>query len=274
MCSVTSRGGRLTLALAAMLLSVACQPYYNAGLLPRSGPALKWTLVRSLPHDESSFTQGLAFVDGQLFESAGGFHDSRVMKIDRDTGAVIAVRPWPVAIMGTLQNPFAEGMASDGKRLVQLSWKNQRALTWSLDLERGPDLSYAGDGWGLCFDGTGYWRSDGSSRLHRHRRDDLAESKELAVDVTSHGEEVDRLNELECIDGLVFANVWKTPFVVVIRPADGHVIGVLDFTSLVEDVDASGHESVLNGIAWDPSRRELYVTGKEWRALYVVRLGA
>ena len=256
---------RLSFALIALC---ACRPFHNPGILPRSGPVIPWTKLRTIAHDATSFTQGLVFADGVLYESAGGERASRILKVDPSTGKTIDERKWPLAIAGTTQTPFAEGLALEGSTLVQLSWMNQRALTWSLALERGADFKYDGEGWGLCFDGTGYWRSDGSARLHRHAAATFAEQR--GVTVTSRGEEVTNLNELECIGEHVFANVWHTAYVVVIRARDGVVVGVLDFTPLAEESGASGRESVLNGIAWDPARKELYVTGKHWPKLFVV----
>ena len=259
-------------ALVAVALGLACRPFYHHGLLPRAGPVIGWTLVRTIAHDSSSFTQGLVFDGGHLYESAGGERTSRLLKIDATSGHIVDERRWPLAIEGTTQPPFAEGLALAGDRLIQRSWKNGRALTWSRELARGPDLRYRGEGWGLCFDGTGFWRSDGSARLHRHAGSTFAEERTLTV--TANGADVGSLNELECIGDHVYANVWQTPYVVIIRARDGVVTGVLDFTRLVDDVAACGRESVLNGIAWDAARGELYVTGKRWAKTYVVKLSA
>ena len=231
---------------------------------------ITWTLLRVIDHDESSYTQGLVYADGFLYESAGGEHKSRIMKVDARTGKIVAQEKWPRVIAGSTAAPFAEGLALDSDRLVQISWKNERALTWTRDLKRGPDLGYNGDGWGLCFDGSGYWRSDGSARLHRHARDTFAE--ERTITVRSRGVEVVSLNELECIGEYVYANVWHTSYVVIIRASDGVVVGVHDFSQLADDSGASGRESVLNGLAWDAAKSELYVTGKRWPKTFVVRI--
>ena len=259
-------------AVSVVAVSLSCRPYYNAGLLPRTGPVIAWTLLRTIAHDESSFTQGLVYADGYLYESAGGAGESRLLKVDARTGRTLALRSWPKTIAGTIRIPFAEGLALDGETLVQLSWKNERALTWSrATLRRGHDLEYDGDGWGLCFDGDGFWRSDGGSTLRRHARGTFTEERERRLTVTARGVEVQALNELECVGEHVLANVWHTPYVVIIRARDGVVVAALDFTRLVAEVAASGRESVLNGLAWDPSRRELYVTGKRWSKTYVVQ---
>lgn len=254
--------------VAIGVLASACRPYYNAGYIPRVQPVLAWKQARVIHHDSSSFTQGFAFADGHLYESAGGPGVSRILKIDAATGYTRLERRWP------LPSPFAEGLAIDGDTIVQLTWKGERALTWQRrNLQRGRDLAYQGDGWGLCFDGTGYWRSDGTHRLRRHTRDAFSEEPARTLDVaTTAGHRVMYLNELECVGEHVLANVWQTAYVVVIRARDGAIVGALDFTALVDDADASGRESVLNGLAWDPDRRELYVTGKRWAKTYVVTI--
>lgn len=257
----------LALALAA------CGPYYAQGIVHLTPTStVPWTLVRTIPHDDDSFTEGLVFHDGHLYESSGGDGSSRILETRASDGRVVAQRDWPNGIEGSGLVPFAEGLALVDTTLVQLSWKNERALTWSADnLVRGDDLAYDGEGWGLCFDGTTLWRSDGSSRLRPHGRD-MRERRGAAIEVTLNGSRVRQLNELECIDGNIFANVWQTPYVLIIRPSDGVVTGVLDLNRIVDAEDASGRESVLNGLAWDPQRRELYVSGKNWSHTYVLRV--
>lgn len=255
------------------LAFTACGPYYAQGLVnPPPTSDVPWTFVRRIAHDDDSFTEGLVFHDGILYESSGGGGTSRLIKTRASDGRVVEERAWPNGIEGSGLVPFAEGLALVDRTLVQLSWKNERALTWNLDdLTRGDDLGYAGEGWGLCFDGATLWRSDGSSKLRPHGRD-MREHRGAAIEVTLNGARVRQLNELECIDGNIFANVWQTPYVLIIRPEDGVVTGVLDLNRIVDAEDASGRESVLNGLAWDPRRRELYVSGKNWSHTYVVRL--
>lgn len=246
------------------LALVGCSPSYKRLRNAESAPSVAWSLVRTIPHDSSSFTEGLVFHEGTLFESSGGDGDSRILASDA-TGTVIAQKRLPDQVAG--RTPFAEGLAIAGGTLVQLTWKNERALTWSTALNRNIELPYKGEGWGLCFDGEGFWRSDGSANLRRHAKSFVEERR---VEVTLDGVPVRRLNELECVGDRVFANVFQTKYVVVIK--DGVVVGVLNLSDIVATEDASGRESVLNGIAWDPVRRELYVTGKNWAHTYVLRL--
>jgi glutamine cyclotransferase len=227
---------------------------------------IRWRLIRVMRHDRSSFTEGLVFAGDRLFESSGP--DRRVFAIDPSTGRVLSVARWSDA---NGEDNFAEGLAFDGRRLVQLSWHGGRARTWDPEtLMRGPSLTYEGAGWGLCFDGRDFLRSDGSATLTVHDRDTFASLASLAV--TIDGEPLASLNELECIGTSVFANVWYTAHVVRIDRGSGEVTGVLDLSELVRTENMLGYENVLNGLAWDPNARQLYVTGKRWKHIYVIEL--
>ena len=255
---------RLLLALSL----VACRPVYDGVASTRlaNAPAIGWRLVDTLPHDTASFTEGLVFDRGVLYESSGGAGTSALMKIDAATGRTMIRRDLPRP-----NDLFAEGLALTGETLVQLTWKNGVALTWKAsDLSPGGRFTYAGEGWGLCTDERGFWRSDGSATLHRHAPDDFHELVAESVRVSIDGHPIGNLNELECVSGDVYANVWQTPYVVVFRPATAETIGVLDFSKLVRREGASGPDSVLNGIAWDGQR--FYVTGKNWGHIYIVEL--
>jgi glutaminyl-peptide cyclotransferase len=272
---VVQRQWRAMAACALAVSAASCKPYYDSSALRIDPmPLVSWTKLREFPHASTSFTEGLVYADGVLYESSGGAGKSTLIKSDPVSGAILAQRSWPGEIAGTEATPFAEGLALVQETLVQLSWENHRALTWTrADLTRGPELAYAGEGWGLCFDGAGLWRSDGTARLHRHVPGTFAEDVTQALTVKLNNVEVKNINELECIDDSIYANIWETPYVVIVRARDGIVTGVLDFSSLVHEANASGRESVLNGLAWDPAQHELYVTGKRWSKSYVVAIG-
>jgi glutamine cyclotransferase len=259
------------LLIAVAVLAVACGPRYLVDDrwegLDSQHLRIPWRQVRAIGHATDSFTQGLVFVGPRLYESVGLVGQSRLLELDPATGATLRTVHWPPSV-GRDHSPFAEGLAYAGGRLIQLSWQSQIALTWSEDFTRGPNLPYRGEGWGLCFDGTNLWRSDGSSALIRHRVADFAEESRVTVRVDH--EPVTDLNELECFEGSIYANVWHTPYVVRIDPATGQVTGVLDLSPLVTAADAQGWDAVLNGIAWDPTHRHLYVTGKLWPHIYVL----
>ena len=231
--------------------------------------AARWTveILERRPHDPDAFTQGLEMADGALYESTGLYGRSSLRLVDPNTGAVTA----ETAVADDL---FAEGLTVVGDRIVQLTWKAGRALVYDrATLGLVGEFAYEGEGWGLCRSDGELVMSDGSDRLAR--RD--PESFELigTVAVASVGVAVDRLNELECLDGLVIANVWQTPDLLVIDLADGRVAAVIDGRPLIDDVIAAaadpGAIDVLNGVAALDDGTFL-MTGKLWPLMYRVRV--
>ena len=230
--------------------------------------AARWTveILERRPHDPEAFTQGLEMADGALYESTGLYGRSSLRRVDPATGAVTA----EAAVADDL---FAEGLTVVGDRIVQLTWKAGRALVYDrATLGLVGEFAYEGEGWGLCRSGGELVMSDGSDRLAR--RD--PESFELigTVAVASAGVAVDRLNELECLDGLVIANVWQTSELLVIDIADGRVAAVIDGQPLIDDVVTAadpGAIDVLNGVAALGDGTFL-MTGKLWPHMYRVRV--
>lgn len=232
--------------------------------------AARWTveILERRPHDPDAFTQGLEIADGALYESTGLYGRSSLRRVDPATGAVTA----ETAVADDL---FAEGLTVVDDRIVQLTWKAGRALVYDrVTLDLVGEFAYEGEGWGLCRSGGELMMSDGSDRLAR--RD--PESFELigTVAVASAGVAVDRLNELECLDGLVIANVWQTPELLVIDIADGRgrVAAVIDGQPLIDDVVTAadpGTIDVLNGVAALGDGTFL-MTGKLWPLMYRVRV--
>jgi glutamine cyclotransferase len=167
---------------------------------------------------------------------------------------------------------FGEGLAQVGDRLIQLTWQQQQALVWSADtLEPEGSFDYQGEGWGLCFDGRRLVMTDGSSSLTF--RDAVTFEVIGEVSVMLDGQPIDRLNELECVDGSVWANVWETDSIVRIDPASGEVTGVLDASGLITPHPALFDPgAVLNGIAYDPATDTWLLTGKLWPSMFEVRL--
>lgn len=232
--------------------------------------AARWTveILERRPHDPDAFTQGLEMADGALYESTGLYGRSSLRRVDPATGAVTA----EAAVADDL---FAEGLTVVDDRIVQLTWKAGRALVYDrTTLGLVGEFAYEGEGWGLCRSGGELVMSDGSDRLAR--RD--PESFELigTVAVASAGIAVDRLNELECLDGLVIANVWQTPELLVIDIADGRgrVAAVIDGQPLIDDVVTAadpGAIDVLNGVA-ALNDGTFLMTGKLWPLMYRVRV--
>jgi glutamine cyclotransferase len=257
-----------------LALGACARPSYDLKASARvaaRGRPLRWQLVSVLRHPSDSYTEGLVFDGDRLFESAGWAGESRLLELDPQTGQTIREIHWPSRIGTGSPVPYAEGLAVADGRLVQLSWKNQLALTWDVrSLVRGADLAYRGDGWGLCFDGREFLRSDGTATLHRHEPQSFEENPASVTVQALDG--VGNVNELECVADNLYANVWRTPFVVRVDVNTGELTGVLDFSALIADAAASGKESVLNGIAYRPSTQEMYVTGKRWAKMYVIKV--
>ncbi len=236
---------------------------------------LRPLVLAEVPHDPGAFTQGLEFggggTDGTvLYEGTGLAGGSQLRELDPGTGAVRRAVPLP----GQL---FGEGITVVGDRIWQLTWRDGVALEWdraTLTLRRQVPL--VGEGWGLCLDGAGspgarLVRSDGTDRLRFHDPDGFAERGSVAV--TLAGTPVTALNELECVDGQVWANVWQTDRIVRIDPADGRVTAVVDAAGLL-DAERRAEADVLNGVAAVPGTDEFLVTGKLWPSTFRVRFTA
>ena len=232
-----------------------------------------YEIVASYPHDPEAYTQGLLWHDGYLYESTGQWERSSLRQVDLASGQVL--RSKPVTLTPPVRATFAEGLALVGDELFQLTWKDRVAFVWSLDgFTKLREHSFSGEGWGLTYDGERLILSDGTSKL---RFFDPATFKQIgAVRVTRSGKPVDQINELEFIDGEVWANVWQEDYVIRIDPQNGQVTGVIDFTGIIDIepniVVGGGAQNVLNGIAYDSEGERLFVTGKEWPALFEVRL--
>lgn len=221
-------------------------------------------IVATHPHDPQAFTQGLFVAEGTLFESTGRVGASSLRHVALESGTVerrVEIEP-PY---------FGEGSVRFGERIFMLTWRSQTAFVFDADtLERTGTVSYSGEGWGLTHDGTHLILSDGSARLRLIDPEDFSEVG--AIEVTLAGRPVRRLNELEWVDGEIWANVWQTPIIVRIDPATGAVTGLIDISALVPESTAGNRDAVANGIAWNAETGQIYVTGKLWPVLYEIRL--
>lgn len=232
------------------------------------GPArLRVEVLRTVPHDPTAFTQGLELADGVLYEGTGIEGESVLRTVDPATGAERRRVDLPDEF-------FGEGITVVGPRIWQLTWRNHVAIERDRATlaERGR-VDYPGEGWGLCHDAAAgrLVMSDGSDRLTF--RDPTSFERTGEVPVTSAGRPVQRLNELECAHGSVFANVWQTDTIVRIDPASGRVTAELDLTGLLP-ADERARADVLNGIAAVPGTDEFLVTGKYWPKMYRVKFVA
>ena len=258
------------LLLLALLTPLPAAAQATAPPAPASVPARTpvpvygFEVVRVYPHDPEAFTQGLVFRNGELLESTGRY-PSTVRRVRLEDGVVLQQRELD-------EDYFGEGLTAVGDRVLTLTWKGGKGFIWDpATLEPEGEFAYAGEGWGLTHDATRLILSDGTAALRFLDPTTLAETGR--VPVTLNGRPVRQLNELEWIDGEVWANVWQTDFIVRIDPASGHVVGIIDLRGLLPaGAVKDPRDDVLNGIAWDAASRRLFVTGKNWPSLFEIRL--
>lgn len=220
-------------------------------------------VVAEYPHDVHAYTQGLFFRDGQLYESTGQYGQSSFRKVELETGRVLEQIDFK-------DEYFIEGSAMLGDNLYILTWQNRQAFIYDADsLKFKESWQYPREGWGITTDGEKLYASDGSA--HIYVMDERYQvTKRLAV--RNEGKSVRWLNELEYINGKIWANVYVSDYIVMIDPSDGKVTGVLDCTGLLPEHLRTRDTDVLNGIACDDRTGKIYLTGKNWPKLYEVRL--
>jgi glutaminyl-peptide cyclotransferase len=223
-----------------------------------------YRVVKTFPHDRQAFTQGLIFVDGQLYESTGIAGQSSLREEDLETGRILQFKVVP-------KQYFAEGLTQWGNTLVQLTWQSHTALIYDRsNFKFLRTFHFEGEGWGLTQDGKSLILSDGTATL---RFIDPATFREVSrVVVKDHGNPVNELNELEYVRGEIYANIWHSDQIARISPATGKVIGWIDLGGLLPANERSSDEAVLNGIAYDSEHGRLFVTGKLWPRLFEIKL--
>jgi len=239
----------------------------NTTELPPAPESLNCVVQRTLPHDTSSFTEGLLIYKGSLYESTGNNGRSRLLKIDLNTGKV-----QKELRLDSIY--FGEGIAILRDTVYQLTYRQQLAFVYTLkDFRKIREVSFATDnqqGWGMTTDGTYLIASDGTSSLYYYDPSTFKLVKKLSV--TDAGTLSFNLNELEYIDGYIYANQWQLPYILQIDPSTGQVKAKVDLTDVWNSVKQKDpHAEVLNGIAYDPDTKKIYVTGKWWPELYEVQ---
>jgi len=245
-------------ALAALPLAAAAAPM--------TVPTWGYTVVHAYPHDDGAFTEGLFYQDGYLYESTGLEGHSTVRKVRLESGKVADGTKLPAEL-------FGEGITAWGDRLIGLTWKTQ--VGYVLDLQTfkvRSQFTYAGEGWGLTHDDRELIMSDGTSELRFLDPSTLHELRR--VKVTAGGKPVTQINELEWVEGEVYANIWQTDRIARIDPKTGDVLGWIDLAGLLPKADfVPGRTDVLNGIAYDAAGKRLFVTGKLWPKLFEIKVG-
>lgn len=219
-------------------------------------------VVKMYPHDVTSYTQGLFWHNGRLIETTGQFGESTLREVDLETGETLVRRDFS-------SKYFAEGACVLGDNLYVLTWTNKVMFIYDPEtLEHRKTYSYPREGWGLTTDGEHLIASDGSHRLYFMDKDMRVK---YALNVTFNGRDLRNLNELEWIDGRIWANIYETDSIVIINPSNGEVEGLVDCSELFKMELRAPEADVLNGIAVSDDGR-IFVTGKYWPSLFEVRL--
>lgn len=233
----------------------------TALVAPIKAQALTYSVVSATTHDAKAFTQGLLWRAGVFYESTGINGQSTLRRVEFPSGRVLDKRDLP-------SQYFAEGLALSNERLVQLTWTSGKAFVYDrATFKPLQTFKYEGEGWGLAFDGKVFVMSDGSATLAFRDADTFKVLRRVAV--TMNGEPLKQLNELEVIDGKVWANVWQTDFIVQIDPKNGRVVSYLDLSGLHP---RNGNDDVLNGIAYDAIQKRVFITGKWWSKIYQIKV--
>jgi glutamine cyclotransferase len=227
-------------------------------------PVYGYRIVNVYPHDPEAFTQGLVFHDGILYEGTGLWGESTLRKVDLESGEILKLYSLPPQY-------FGEGITIYGDRVIQLTWREETGFVYDKDsFEWLETFTYTTEGWGLTHDGTRLIMSDGTATLYFWDPETFEETGR--VQVYDDDGPVVRVNELEYIQGLVYANVWLTDLVAIIDPQSGRVTAYIDLGGLLEAEDRGERVDVLNGIAYDPAGDRLFVTGKLWPKLFEIEL--
>jgi glutamine cyclotransferase len=227
-------------------------------------PVYTYKVVHTYPHDRNAFTQGLVFEKGVLYEGTGLRGRSTLRRVELETGNILQMHELPARF-------FGEGVTLYGNKIIQLTWQSNVGFVYDKDsFELLQEFHYPTEGWGITHDGKRFIMSDGTSMLHFLDLETLEEIGRVEV-YDNHGP-VTRLNELEYVQGEIYANVWQADRIARIAPQTGQVIGWIDLKGLLSAEDRSEPVDVLNGIAYDTESDRLFVTGKLWPKLFEIEL--
>ena len=223
-----------------------------------------YEVVAEHPHLRTSYTQGLQFVDGELWEGTGEYGNSHILRTDLATGKILASR-------ASSKEEFGEGITILGDKIYQLTWLNGKLHIYDRkSLAHLATHTYKGEGWGLTSDGEKLYMSDGTNYIRVLNSESLAQERRIGV--TLRGESLRHLNELEWIEGKIWANVYTTDYIVIINPENGVVEGVINLSGILPTSEYDDKTDVLNGIAYDKGTKRIFVTGKNWSKLFEIKI--
>lgn len=254
----------LAFILAVAVASCGSQPKKKmTAVVPTEPVKYGYKVVAEYPHLRSSYTQGLQFVDGELWEGTGEWGESALQKVDLQSGKTKVLANLP-------KSEFGEGITVLDGKVYQLTWTNNTVHIYDLEGNFLKDMRYQGEGWGLTSDGKKLYMSDGTERIFRI--DPATFKREATIVVTMRGEIVKYINELEWIDGRIWANVYTTDYILIINPETGVVEGLVNCEGLLPEKDMVADTDVFNGIAYDEAAKRIFVTGKRWPKLFEVEI--
>ncbi len=261
---------RVALILSISLLAISCigiggtKTKMVAKVEIKAPTFYNYKVEATYPHQTDSYTQGLIYHQGRLIEGTGQVGESRILEVDLPTGQTTQI----AALSGS---HFGEGITILGDTLFQLTWITNRLFLYNASTgEKIDEKVYAGEGWGLTTDGEKLYMSDGSSVITV--RDPQSFNVERRLLVTANGQAVEYLNELEWIEGKIWANIYTINQIAIIDPVSGVVDGVIDLTGLLKEEDITPTTDVLNGIAYDKEGKRIFVTGKNWNKLFEIKI--
>ncbi len=234
--------------------------------LPKNKPAIyKYEIVNEYPHDANAFTQGLEFHNGFIYESTGQYNESSLRKVELTTGKVLQK-------ISLEKDIFAEGMTIKDNKIYQLTWKAGEGYIYDVaDFKFLNSFPYnrSIEGWGLSHNKTHLIKTDGTEKMWFLNAD--TQKEEHYIETYTNKVKIEKLNELEYIDGKIFANVWQKNYILIVNPTNGAIEGILDLNGLQAKAGQRGLENVLNGIAYDSENKRLFVTGKKWNKLFEIK---
>ena len=236
-------------------------------ILNSSSPKVySYKIINEYPHDITSYTQGLEFYKGELYESTGQKGESKLRKVDYKTGTILKN-------IDLDRQYFGEGLTIFNNQIYQLTWQSKLGFVYNIDtFERISSFNYnkSIEGWGICNDGKTLYKSDGTEKIWTLNTSTLVE-EEFIQAYTNKGKVIG-LNELEWINGKIYANRYQKDGVAIINPENGAIVGVIDFSPLKKKVKQHKNLDVLNGLAWNTETNTLFVTGKRWDKLFEVEI--
>ncbi|MBN1817074.1 MAG: glutaminyl-peptide cyclotransferase [Sedimentisphaerales bacterium] len=227
-------------------------------------PVYGYRIVAEYPHDRNASTQGLVYEDGWLYEGTGQYGSSSLRKVGLQSGHVALERKLPADV-------FGEGICIVGDRIIQLTWRESTGFIYDkTTFRKRGEFPYEGEGWGIAYDGRRLIMSDGTSTLRFLDPDTFVETGR--IEVSADGQPLAMLNELEIVGSDLYANIWQEDRIVVIDPDTGQGKAWIDLTDLLPDSLQTSYVDVLNGIAYDPDRHRLFVTGKLWPKVFHIEI--